>query len=382
MASRRRSKTFFKGFLGLSALAHLNLLLMISAFMSLYPESCNSDSMDLTPFEVSLVSPDSLALEAQEELEKLKEELEQEEKKEEEKEKDEKGQVVELPQPPEEKRPDKARFLAEFDSSVKKQTKGKTMPFKAGSLRANKPLPTMEPRPQQPPPPAPIPPKPPKEQPVKEQPVKEPPKLTMRTRQADVPRSDLPQSETGDAPAQVEPPGPEQPLGPANPAQLQPPGPEQPRNLRELSLKELSRALGSKVNDYLPEVEDGETTLLNSRRWRFATFFNRVKRRVAQNWHPGQVYRRRDPGGNVYGFKDRLTILRVRLTPGGQVKELHLETASGVAFLDDEALSAFRAAGPFPNPPKGLIKDDTISFRFGFLFEISRKPSFRIFKQQ
>ena len=379
MASRRRSETFFKGFLGLSALAHLNLLLFISAFMSLYPESCSSHGLDFTPFEVSLVSQESMALQAEQELEKLKEELKEEEEKEEEKEKDEKGQVVELPPPPEEKRPDRSRFLSEYDSSVNKETKGKPVPFKAGSLRANRPLPQVEPQPPPTPPPAPITPKPKKQQAEKEQPQKEPLELAMRS-QPDVPRSDLPDSPTGDAPAQVDPPGPELPRGPTRPEQPAA-GPEQPRSLRELSMKELSRALGSKVNDYLPDVDNGESTLLNSKRWRFATFFNRIKRQVSQKWHPGRVYRRRDPGGNVYGFKDRLTILRVRLSPGGQVKELHLETASGVGFLDDEALSAFRAAGPFPNPPKGLIKDETISFRFGFLFEISRKPTFRIFRQ-
>ena len=84
MTGRRRSETFFKRFLGLSALAHLNLLLLISTLMTLYPESCNSDSLDFTPFEVSLVSPDdSAALQAEQELEKLKEELKEEEEKEE-----------------------------------------------------------------------------------------------------------------------------------------------------------------------------------------------------------------------------------------------------------------------------------------------------------
>jgi len=381
MAGRRRSETFFKRFLGLSALAHLNFVLLLSVVLSIYPEACSSDQLDITPFEVSLVSPDeALALEP--ELDKLKEELEEEEKEEVKKEQDEKGQVVELAPPPEEKRPDRARFLSEFDSSVKKETKGKPEQFKAGNIRASRPLPRVKPSQQEPrpPPTAVLPQKVPKEPQEQKEPSKEM-KLAMRPRTPDMPASELPDSKTGDAPAKVDPPGPERIIGPPVPRQQAVQGPDRPTTLRELSMKELSQALGSKVNDYLPDVEDGKTTLLNSRRWRFATFFNRVKRRVAQKWHPARVYRRRDPGGNVYGFKDRLTILRVRLTPGGDVKEVHLENPSGVGFLDDEAISAFRAAGPFPNPPRGLVKDDAISFRFGFMFEISRKPSFRIFRQ-
>ncbi len=39
--------------------------------------------------------------------------------------------------------------------------------------------------------------------------------------------------------------------------------------------------------------------------------------------------------------------------------------------LDDEAVRAFHAAGPFPNPPDGLIKNNMITFAFSFHFEIS-----------
>ncbi len=185
--------------------------------------------------------------------------------------------------------------------------------------------------------------------------------------------------------------GKEPGAGPTEPADspvkgpLGPPGDSQKKiTLRDLNLTdgELARAVGSRVNDYLKDVEDGEETLLNAKRWRFATFFNRVKRQVAENWHPDVAYRRRDPTGNVYGFRNRLTILRVNLTPQGKLKDLFLEKECGVPFLDDEAMAAFRAAEPFPNPPQGLVdrQSGIISFRFGFLFEISDRAGFRIFR--
>jgi TonB family protein len=44
---------------------------------------------------------------------------------------------------------------------------------------------------------------------------------------------------------------------------------------------------------------------------------------------------------------------------------------SGIKELDDEAIRAFRTAGPFPPPPEGLVaRDDLVTFPFSFFFEI------------
>jgi len=363
MAQGEKRKNL-RGFLGLSLLVHLHLALLIAAYLSLNPNGCAGADVPFAPFEVSLVPEDEVKLSPDD---KKKEELEKEEEKEKEKERDIKGQVVDLPPPSEEKQPDKARFLSEYDTSVKRQTKGPPVPFRPGRVLANRPVPQQEKQP---------PPSPQERQRVEKKVMK----LAMRTK-PDLPTSELERSDSGDTPVKAEE-RQKVPRGPESPKQHEA-GPKKVtmRDL-QLSQKELLRALGTRANDYLKDVPDGDQTLLNSKRWRFASFFNRVKRQVAENWHPDVVYRRRDPSGNVYGFRDRLTILRVRLTPDGKLKELHLERASGVGFLDDEAISAFRAAEPFPNPPKGLVDKDTgmISFRFGFLFEISRRPSFRIFR--
>ena len=54
---------------------------------------------------------------------------------------------------------------------------------------------------------------------------------------------------------------------------------------------------------------------------------------------------------------------------------------SGLDFMDEEAKRAFREAQPFPNPPRQLLGESgQISFRFGFLFELSSTPSFRLFR--
>ena len=76
-------------------------------------------------------------------------------------------------------------------------------------------------------------------------------------------------------------------------------------------------AKGTGSPDYLGELDRGETTSLNAKKFKYATFFNRVKRAVSDEWHPDMVYLRHDPSGNVYGTKDRVTVLRVHLKPDG-----------------------------------------------------------------
>jgi TonB family protein len=367
MPNRTRKRHLLHGFVGLSLAIHLHFALLIAAAIALDPDGCKMPDASFAPLEVALVPEEEINRPTPEDP--LKEKLEKEEKEEEKKEKDIKGQVVELPPPLEEKRPDKSRFLSEYDSKVDKETKGPPVPFRPGKVISRRQL---APRDATPPPS-------PK---TRQQVERKVMKLAMRTT-PDLPESQLEREEEGEEPARVEQPKRPVIKGPSVPPSPKA-SPKKQLSLKDLKLsdRELAKAVGSPVNDYLKDVADGRQTLLNSKRWRFASFFNRVKRQVAQNWHPDVVYRRRDPQGNVYGFKDRLTILRVRLSPEGKLRDLHLEKACGVGFLDDEAISAFRAAEPFPNPPKGLVDKETgmISFRFGFLFEISRRPNFRIFR--
>jgi len=91
-----------------------------------------------------------------------------------------------------------------------------------------------------------------------------------------------------------------------------------------------------------------------------------------------------NPDGKIYGVKDRLTVLKVSLRPDGSLANVIVERPCGVDFLDDEAVSAFRKAQPFPNPPKGLVDEDSklITFRFGFTLEIQDRPSWKIVRYQ
>ncbi len=149
------------------------------------------------------------------------------------------------------------------------------------------------------------------------------------------------------------------------------------------SKEQLERIVGGGSVDHLEEVENGDETALNAKRWVYASFFNRLKRQVAQNWDPQTVWRRTDPQGTHHGSKTRVTEVRVTLTGKGDLTKIVVTAPSGVTELDEEAVRSFHAAAPFPNPPDGLVsKDGAITFAFSFFFEIGQShTSWRVIKQ-
>jgi TonB family protein len=136
---------------------------------------------------------------------------------------------------------------------------------------------------------------------------------------------------------------------------------------------------GGPFSDHVEGVEEGEGTFLNAREYKYAVFFNRVKRSVSQVWDPGKQLYKRDPTGAIFGQRDRLTVLRVVLDGVGGLKDATVEKKSGLDFLDQEAITAFKKAQPFPNPPQGLVRDGEIAFTFGFYVEFS-SSSFKLFR--
>jgi TonB family protein len=144
----------------------------------------------------------------------------------------------------------------------------------------------------------------------------------------------------------------------------------------------LERIAGGGSVDHLEEIDSGDETALSAKRWVYASFFNRLKRQVAQNWDPATVWRRTDPQGTHHGFKTRVTEVRVSLSPQGKLVKIVVTAPSGVTELDDEAVRAFHASSPFPNPPDGLVKDNQITFAFSFYFEIGQsRTSWRVIRQ-
>jgi TonB family protein len=353
------------------------------------------------PVELTMIEPVELIpgiepRKEEEEKDLVLEAMLEEEKKEEQA-IDPSGQVVEIAPPAVEQRPDQANFVSEYDSSVEKEMKKMGKPVEqAGAVApmAMAPQPTQQPQ-QQPPADA------------------KPQGAQSGTGALGMRRPDAPPSAPGrdgetngdDVEKEM---GAVDGLAPEDGGELarlggggglkrldavpaRPPGEDgeggdgRPLSARDLrpNSEQLARATSGSF-DALDDVDEGNDTQLNTKRWVYANFFNRVKRAVADSWKPAEIYALRDPTGKIYGYKDRITLVKVSLKPDGSLANVAIEKPCGVDFLDDEAVRAFKDAGPFPNPPGALVDkvSNLITFRFGFQFQVSASPSWKVFRYQ
>jgi TonB family protein len=130
---------------------------------------------------------------------------------------------------------------------------------------------------------------------------------------------------------------------------------------------------GGAMPDDLRGVEEGDETLLNSRSFKYAGFLNRVKETVGRVWvqKVQDEAGKRDPSGQLYSFKDRRTVVEFTLDKQGEITEVKVAASSGVPYLDNVAVDAFKLVQRFPNPPPGLIPDQpgivTLPFAFTLL---------------
>ena len=104
--------------------------------------------------------------------------------------------------------------------------------------------------------------------------------------------------------------------------------------------------LMSPSNDFLEDVKKGNETYLNTRKFAYAAYFNKMKQAISRNWSPGTAIIVNDPTGKMYGRKDRFTKLQVFISSKGKLVKAKVITSSGVDFLDREAINAFKMAAP------------------------------------
>jgi TonB family protein len=126
--------------------------------------------------------------------------------------------------------------------------------------------------------------------------------------------------------------------------------------------------------DYLgKEVDRGIETLLNTREFKYFTYYNRIRKQLSQYWEPKvreKMTTMFKQGRTIASAQDRVTKLLIVLNAAGTLVNVQVLSDSGVRDLDDAAIESFRAAAPFPNPPKGIIETDgTVKIRWDFVLE-------------
>ncbi len=120
----------------------------------------------------------------------------------------------------------------------------------------------------------------------------------------------------------------------------------------------LSGAEVSQNDDYLKDVVAGAETLLKTREFIYYSYYNRIKKKLKQHWEPRiqeKIVKILRKGRKIASVNDKITHLVITLDQNGDLKRIQVKQASGYNDLDDAAIEAFRAAAPFPNPPKGIV---------------------------
>lgn len=142
----------------------------------------------------------------------------------------------------------------------------------------------------------------------------------------------------------------------------------------EQSSLEQELADTSQTNDYVKDVDQGLETMLNTREFKYYSYYNRIRLQLSQHWE-GKVKDKlskmfKEGRSPASSGQDRVTKLMILLNEAGNLVNIQVLLDSGVRDLDDAAIEAFRAAAPFPNPPKGIVEGDgTVKIRWDFVLE-------------
>ena len=117
---------------------------------------------------------------------------------------------------------------------------------------------------------------------------------------------------------------------------------------------------GARPGDFIAGMRESDRTVLNTREFKFYSYFQRVRGRLEQAWYPiikGKVEKYYRSGGHLASEYEYTTRALVFLNKAGEIKRVQIVESSGKVDLDDAAVRAFNEAGPFPNPPTAMIGD-------------------------
>jgi TonB family protein len=127
------------------------------------------------------------------------------------------------------------------------------------------------------------------------------------------------------------------------------------------------------AQDYVKGLKESDQTALNTKEYVFYGYFQRIRERLDLAWTRAlreQLIKLYRSGRHLASDVDHRTRTIVTLDARGEIIRIQLIEESGVRDLDDAAVKAFNAAGPFPNPPHGIVdKSGTVQIRWDFVLK-------------
>ena len=123
-------------------------------------------------------------------------------------------------------------------------------------------------------------------------------------------------------------------------------------------------------NDFLDDMPLGDFTKLNTQEYEFYGFYHRVRQKLEQFWGANiqeqaeMIFKK---GRSLASDSNLITGLTISLNSKGEIVDILVKSTSGIKELDEAAVESFNQAGPFPNPPKGMVKSGRAVIEWGFV---------------
>lgn len=123
-------------------------------------------------------------------------------------------------------------------------------------------------------------------------------------------------------------------------------------------------------SDFVEDVPLGDMTNLNTTEFKYYGFYHRIRQKLEQHWGSSIKDKARNlyrSGRRMPASSNLITSVSVTLNERGQIVDMQIEGTSGVRELDQAAIESFNKAGPFPNPPSGLLVGGRATIQWGFV---------------
>ncbi|NUM88848.1 MAG: TonB family protein [Bdellovibrionales bacterium] len=124
-------------------------------------------------------------------------------------------------------------------------------------------------------------------------------------------------------------------------------------------------------NDWLKDVQEGDRTMLATREFKYFGYYRRIREKLEVAWG-GELRHIFETnvlnGRRLASSRNYVTGVVVVLDRHGRIVGVRVMEQSGARDLDRAAVDAFNRAGPFPDPPGGLVDTDgTIKIPWNFI---------------
>jgi protein TonB len=126
----------------------------------------------------------------------------------------------------------------------------------------------------------------------------------------------------------------------------------------------------SRSSDYVEDIPLGDMTKLNTKEYKFYGFYSRIRQKLEQYWGitlDEKVKKIYSSGRRMPASTTKITNLLINIDRNGNIRNVTVKGSSGFRELDEAAIESFNKAGPFPNPPTGMLRNGVAEIEWSFV---------------